>query len=110
VNKQRSPGVEPCGVAHNTYGLDMRDGQWLARCGCGWRSAPSPDVRVQADELDQHLRTTLGSAPLRSVGSYLVDALPVHALGRNVLVGAVALGVTVLGGLAAWVDHDADGV
>jgi hypothetical protein len=98
-------------VAHNTYGLDMRDdGLWRARCGCGWESSPSPDVAAQAGSLDEHLRTTLPGARRRHVREDGDDTSLLRALDRNLLLGAVALGMAVFGGLAAWVDHDVDGV
>jgi hypothetical protein len=37
----------------------MTDGLWRASCGCGWRSAPSPDLGEQTDELDAHLRVVV---------------------------------------------------
>ena len=48
-----------CVVGHTTYGLAMADGLWRATCSCGWRSAPSPDLSEQTDELDQHLRVVV---------------------------------------------------
>ena len=115
-----------CDMAHNTYGLDMRDdGLWRARCACGWEAAPSPDVAAQAGRLDEHLRTTLPGPSRwqtrdarddREPGDdrddrEARDELPLlRALDRNLLLGAVALGMAVFGALAAWVDHDVDGV
>jgi hypothetical protein len=37
----------------------MADGLWRASCACGWRSAPSPDLAEQTDELGQHLRVVV---------------------------------------------------
>lgn len=98
-------------MAHNSYGLDMRDdGLWRARCACGWESAPSPDVGAQAGSLDEHLRTTLPGPPRRLVREEGDGDSLLRALDRNLLLGAVALGMALFGALAAWVDHDVDGV
>ena len=98
-------------MAHNTYGLDMRgDGLWRARCACGWESTASPDVGAQAGRLDDHLRDTL-RRPLRDrLYQQREEPAALRALDRNILLGAVALGMALFGGLAAWVDHDVDGV
>ena len=110
MNKDHGEGDEPCDVAHNTYGLDMRDGQWRAHCGCGWESAASPDLGAQTGQLDEHLRRVVAVAARRAAHRQRVETAPMRLLDRNVLVGAVALAMAVLGGVAGWVDHDVDGV
>ena len=92
-------------VAHITYGLDMRDGLWHARCGCGWEGTPSPDVGAQAATLDEHLRRVVADQQPGPGAGGRVEALALRAFDRNLLLGAVALGMALFGGLAAWAEH-----
>ena len=87
-----------CVVGHTTYGLAMADGLWRATCSCGWRSAPSPDLPEQTDELDQHLRVVVISEqrPTRMTRAATPPALQLvdHTLALAVVVaGLLAVGI-----------------
>lgn len=74
----------------------MADGLWRATCSCGWRSAPSPDLAEQTDELDQHLRVvviaeqrpTRTSRAATTAGLQAVDHTLALALATVVLLAA----------------------
>ena len=87
-----------CGVGHSTYGLTMTAGLWRATCTCGWRSAPSPDLAEQIDELDQHLRVVViaEQRPTRAGRAATSAALEVvdHTLLLGALVAALLLPLT----------------
>lgn len=96
-------------MSHVRYGLDMRAGLWRAHCGCGWQSVPSPDVGAETAHLDEHLRAVVARDQRRTV-RVVADPFALRRSARSVLVGAVALGLAAVAALAAWVDHDVDGV
>jgi hypothetical protein len=79
----------------------MTDGRWRATCSCGWRSAPSPDLAEQTDELDQHLRVVVISEqrPTR-VGRTATSAV-LHAVDHTATFGAVLLGLLVAAPMVA---------
>ena len=84
-----------CDVGHSTYGLTMTAGLWRATCSCGWRSAPSPDLTEQIDELDQHLRVVViaEQRPTRTSRAATSAALQVvdHTLVLGAMVAALLL-------------------
>jgi len=86
-------------VSHTTYGLLMEHGRWCASCGCGWRSAPTPDLAESTDALDGHLRGVVTAEQRPGRVGRVASASVVTAVDHTAVLGALALGLALLGPL-----------
>jgi hypothetical protein len=73
----------------------MADGLWRASCSCGWRSAPSPDLAEQTDELDQHLRVVVIAEQRPSRVSRTAAEAVVHVVDHTLVLSALLAGLLV---------------
>ncbi len=83
------------GVGHSTYGLTMTAGLWRATCTCGWRSAPSPDLAEQIDELDQHLRVVVVAEQRPTRIGRVVTGTALRIVDHTLLVTALSAALLV---------------
>jgi hypothetical protein len=84
-----------CVVSHTTYGLTMADGLWRASCACGWRSAPSPDLAEQTDELDQHLRVVVIAEQRPGRATRAATGAVVQVVDHTLVLGALLVGLVL---------------
>jgi hypothetical protein len=84
-----------CVVGHTTYGLTMADGLWQASCACGWRSAPSPDLTEQTDELDQHLRVVVIAEQQPGRVRRAANAGVLQVVDHTLLLGGLLVGLVL---------------
>ncbi len=73
----------------------MADGLWRASCSCGWRSAPSPDLAEQTDELDQHLRVVVIAEQRPSRVSRTAAEAVVQVVDHTLVLSALLAGLLV---------------
>jgi hypothetical protein len=67
----------------------MTAGLWRATCTCGWRSAPSPDLAEQIDELDQHLRVVVIAEQRPTRTSRAATGAALQAVDHTLVLGAM---------------------
>ncbi len=82
-------------MSHTTYGLTMADGLWHASCSCGWRSAPSPDLADQTDELDQHLRVVVIAEQRPNRVTRTATEAALQVVDHTLVLGALVVGLLV---------------
>ena len=71
----------------------MSAGQWRATCSCGWRSAPSPDLAEQTDELDQHLRVVVIAEQRPTRTSRAATSAALQVVDHTLVFGALVVGL-----------------
>ena len=84
-----------CVVSHTTYALTMTAGLWRATCTCGWRSAPSPDLAAQTDELDQHLRVVVIAEQRPTRVNRAASVAAVQVVDHTLLLGGLLVALVV---------------